>query len=132
MDVRENTCLRIWKMFLLCFFFYFNCYLAAPQSIIGHYWGDSLTHPILVTAFSHFWPKGHREPRNEVESINSAARQVGFEPGAFRFWLRRLNSLGHPVGSECTLWCTLWLSGNCCFSLIPLILNNVFWNFLFN
>ena len=47
---------------------FFNCYLAAPQLTSGHYPGDSLTHPILITAFYIFHPKvtgsleGHREP----------------------------------------------------------------------
>ena len=29
---------------------FFNCYWAAPQPTLGHYRGDSLTHPILITA----------------------------------------------------------------------------------
>ena len=32
-------------------FFFFNCYLAAPRPTSGHYRGDSLTHPMLITAF---------------------------------------------------------------------------------
>ena len=31
----------------------------------------------------HFRPKGYREPRNEVGSLNLAKRLVGFEPGTF-------------------------------------------------
>ena len=30
-------------------------------------------------------PEGHREPRNEVESLGLAERPVGFEPGTSRF-----------------------------------------------
>ena len=67
------------------FFFFFNCYLAAPRPTSGHYRGDSLTHPMLITAFLHIRPEGHREPRSEVGSLSPAERLVGFEPGTFRF-----------------------------------------------
>ena len=61
---------------------FFNCYLAAPRPTLGHYRGDSLTHPMLITAFFlHFRPEGHREPRNEVGYLSLAERLVGFEPG---------------------------------------------------
>ena len=33
------------------FQYFFNCYLAAPRPTSGHYRGDSLTHPMLITAF---------------------------------------------------------------------------------
>ena len=49
------------KLKLMSFFFFFNCYLAAPRPTLGHYRGDSLTHPILITAFLHIRPEGHRE-----------------------------------------------------------------------
>ena len=39
------------------FHFFFNCYLAAPRPNLGHYRGDSLTHPMLITAFYNFDPK---------------------------------------------------------------------------
>ena len=39
------------------FFFFFNCYLAAPWPNLGHYRGDSLTHPMLITVFYIFDPK---------------------------------------------------------------------------
>ena len=67
------------------FFFFCNCYLAAPRPTSGHYRGDSLTHPMLITAFLHIRPEGHREPRSEVGSLSPAERLVGFEPGTFRF-----------------------------------------------
>ena len=66
-------------------FYFFNCYLAAPRPTSGHYRGDSLTHPMLITAFLHIRPEGHREPRSEVGSLSPAERLVGFEPGTFRF-----------------------------------------------
>ena len=46
--------------------FFFNCYLAVPGRTLGHSRGDSLTNPMLITAFVQFRPEGHREPRNEV------------------------------------------------------------------
>ena len=49
---------------------------------------------MLITAFVHVRPEGHREPRNEVGSLSPAERLAGFEPGTFRFWLQRLNPLG--------------------------------------
>ena len=33
------------------FFFLFNCYLAAPRQTLGHTEGNSLTNPMLITAF---------------------------------------------------------------------------------
>ena len=48
-----------------------------------------------MNAFFHFWPEGHREPRNEVGSLSPAKRLVGFEAGVFWFLLQRLNPLGH-------------------------------------
>ena len=71
--------------FFFFFFFFFNCYLAAPRPTSGHYRGDSLTHPMLINAFLHIRPEGHREPRSEVGSLSPAERLVGFEPGTFRF-----------------------------------------------
>ena len=53
------------------FFFFFNCYLAAPRPTSGHYRGDSLTHPMLITAFLPIRPEGHREPRSEVGSLRT-------------------------------------------------------------
>ena len=56
---------------------------------------------MLITAFLQIRPEGHQEPRNEVQSWSPADRLVGFEPKTFRFWLQRLNPLGHfPVNLE--------------------------------
>ena len=52
--------------------FFFNCYLAVPQPTLSHSQGDSLTNPMLITAFVHVRPEGHREPRNEVGSLYPA------------------------------------------------------------
>ena len=76
--------------------FFLSCYLAAPRPTLGHSRGDSLTNPMLITAFFiHIRPEGHRGPRNKVGSLSPAERLVGFEPGTFRFILQRLNPLGH-------------------------------------
>ena len=83
--------------FLLCevYIYFFNCYLAVPRPTFGHSQGD--VNPMLITAFVHVQPKGHREPRNKVGSLSPAERLVGFEPGTFRFLLQRLNPLGHSL-----------------------------------
>ena len=31
---------------------FFNCYLAVPQPKLGYSWGDNITNPMLITAFS--------------------------------------------------------------------------------
>ena len=73
---------------------FFNCYLAAPWPNLGHSQGDSLTNPMLITAFFHIRVH-NREPRNEVGSLSSAEHLACFEPETFRFLLQRLNPLGH-------------------------------------
>ena len=36
--------------------YFFICYLASPRPTLGHYRGDSVTHPMLITAFTYFYP----------------------------------------------------------------------------
>ena len=60
-------------------------YLAAPRPTLGHYWGDSLIHLMLITTFLQFWPEGLRDLRNEVGSVSPADYLVRFEPENFRF-----------------------------------------------
>ena len=76
------------------FFFSKKIYLASPHPILGHNRGDSLTHPILITAFLQFWPKSHRKPLNDIESLSPTERLVGFKSRTFWFLLQRLNPLG--------------------------------------
>ena len=45
-------------------FFFFNYYLAAPGPAFGHFHGDNLTKPMLITAFFMYFV--HGEPRNQV------------------------------------------------------------------
>ena len=76
---------------------FFNCYLAAPLPTLGHSQGDSITNPMLITAFYLCRPEGHREPRNEVGPLSPAERPAGFESGNFRFKSQRFNPLGHST-----------------------------------
>ena len=66
---------------LLIFLVFFNCYLTVRWPSFGHSQGDSLTNPMLITAFVQVWPKGHREPRNEVGSLSSTDRLLGVWTG---------------------------------------------------
>ena len=66
-------------------YIFFNCYLAVSRPTLGHSQGDSLTNPMLITAFVQVRPAGHRELRNEVGSLSPAGCLAGFEPETFRF-----------------------------------------------
>ena len=70
---------------VLFFNFFFYCYLAVPLPTLGHSQGNSLTNPMLITAFVQVQTEGHQKPRNEVGSLNLAECLAGFEPGTFRF-----------------------------------------------
>ena len=54
-------------------------------STMGHYRGDSLTHPMLITALSHFQPDDNGESRSVVGSLSLAKHLVEFELESFRF-----------------------------------------------
>ena len=59
-DRTVKNCIKKLYSFFVFFFvfvFFFNCYLAVPRPTLGHYRGDSLTHPMLITAFYMFDPK---------------------------------------------------------------------------
>ena len=58
---------------------FFNCYLAAPWPTLGHYWGGSLTHLMVITCILHIQPEGHWEPCNEVGSLSPTQHLVGFK-----------------------------------------------------
>ena len=62
--------------------YFYNHYLTTPQPTLNHL-GDSLTHPMLITAFFKFGLEGHREPRNEVGLLSPVERLVGFELRTF-------------------------------------------------
>ena len=64
----------------------FNFYLAAPRPCLGHYRGDSLTHPMLITPFLQFRSEGHREAQSAVWSLSPVECLVGFEPATLRFY----------------------------------------------
>ena len=58
------------------------CYLTAPRPNLGHYQGDSVNHSIILLKL-----KGYMEPHNKAGSLTPAEHLVGFEPGAFQFYL---------------------------------------------
>ena len=66
-------------------FVFFSCYLAAQRPTLGHSQEDSLTKPMLITAFVHVRPEVHRETRSEVGSLSLAERLASFKLGIFRF-----------------------------------------------
>ena len=71
-------------------------HIAFPQPNLGHCRESSLTKPMLITVFQHwFRSEGHRESRNGVGSQSPAERQVGLEPRTLRFWMWHLNPLCH-------------------------------------
>ena len=110
-------------LYIYIYIHIFNCYLAAPRPTLGHYWGGSLTHLMLITCVLHMRPKGDREPRNEVGSLSPAKHLVGFELGTFQSWLQHLN----PYCMQLYFfdWCfvTTWL---CVLIMIFLLIILVF------
>ena len=68
--------------------------MAALQPALSHYQGGSLTHTMLITAFS-FLTQRSPGASNKVGSLSPVKRLVGFEPGTFQFWLQCLKPLGH-------------------------------------
>ena len=86
-------CLPVYLFIYLFICLFLNYDLAAPRLTLSHYWRDSLTHPMLITAFLHIRPKGNQDPCNEVGSLSPAERLVGFELGIFCFWLQLVNPL---------------------------------------
>ena len=65
--------------------FFLTAFLAALRPTLRHYQGGSLTLPILITAFAHILPEGHREPRSEVGSLSPTECLVGLELGTLGF-----------------------------------------------
>ena len=76
---------------------FFLLFLGCPRPTLGHCQRDSLTSPILITAFFKFliWLEGHQEPHNEVGSQSLVEQPVELEPGSFWFSVQCLNPLGH-------------------------------------
>ena len=65
-------------------FNFLNHYLVAPWPNLGYYWGDSLTHPMLITVFFIFDPKVTGSLVRRFGSLSPAEGLVGFEPATFR------------------------------------------------
>ena len=94
----DRTKMLVWKNLI----FFFQILFGSLTANLGcHYWGGSLTHPMLITASFYVCPKVHWEPPNEVGSLTPAEHLVGFDPGTFRFWLQRLNPLDHSPLNLC-------------------------------
>ena len=91
----------LWKFMLIIplknfiYFLFFNCYLAVPRPPLGHSWGDSLTNPMLITAFCTYltWRSPEAMERGWVPKPSWAPS--GFWTGTFWFLLQCLNPLGH-------------------------------------
>ena len=66
--------------------FFISC-LVVP---LGHYWGNSFTHPMFITGFCHIWPVGDREPY-KVGPLNLAECLVGFKTETFQFTHKALS-----------------------------------------
>ena len=80
----------------ICFVFLTAIWLLHGQ-LLDHYRGGRLTQPVLIIVFLYNWPESHRASCNKVGSLSPAERLVGLESGTFRFWLQRLNPLGHSL-----------------------------------
>ena len=66
--------------------FFLNCCFAAPWTTLDHSQGNSLTNPMLITAFFGLLcrPEIHREPRIGSGALSPAERLVEFELGTSR------------------------------------------------
>ena len=80
---------------------FFKLLFGYAQPTLAYYRGYSLTHSL--NAFLQFWPESHRKLRNKVGSLSPTECLVGFETRTFRFWLQRLNPLGHLPSLICHL-----------------------------
>ena len=72
------------SVMLIYYFFLTSIWLAN----FGHYWGDSLTNPMLITAFLLFWPDGHHVPHRLTSNylfrkLNSCNSQKTWKIGSF-------------------------------------------------
>ena len=56
--VLYNSWQKVFQFYFSDFFHqilqFFNCCLAAPRPIVGLYWGDGRTNPIVITTFERF------------------------------------------------------------------------------
>ena len=75
-------------------FIFFKLLFGYPTPNFGSLLRGQPYSPNVNHCVFHFWPKGHRESRNEVGSLSLAECLVGFELGSFQFLLR-LNPLRH-------------------------------------
>ena len=88
----KNKCFAELSHLFMCYFFI--CCLAAPWPTLGHCWGNSLTHPFLITALLKFQPRSHQELRhNEAGSLKPAECLMRFELGTFQPYHNALKGL---------------------------------------
>ena len=79
--------------------FFFNYYLAAPRPTSGHYRGDSLTHPMLITAFYIFDPKvtGSLVAKNMLEKWKNTLGKGGFVCAMFMDLSSGFDTMNHDL-----------------------------------
>ena len=65
----EKRMLGLWWAYL-----FFISYFVAPRATLGHWWGGSLTHLVLITTSFLVRPEFHQEPRNDMS--NDIFREV--------------------------------------------------------
>ena len=86
-----------WELALICWYYFsvfFKLLFSCPMINFGLLLRGNL-HLMLITVVLHIWPEGHKEPCNEVGSLNLVKCLVGFKLGTFWFCLQYLNALGY-------------------------------------
>ena len=82
---------NLWRHHRRCYIIKvpFMFFLTAIWPTLGDCWGDSLTHPMLITAVYVF-------DKVTGSLVTLAERLALFQSGTFWFLPQRLNALGHP------------------------------------
>ena len=70
--------------------FFFICYLTVSQFTLGHYRGEILTHPMLITTFSQFSTR-----RSSISSSQGWIPKLGRAPQKSSSSICTLNPPGH-------------------------------------
>ena len=96
-SISINDCRNIYyyKLWLLYFFIK---HLADPWPTLGHWWGDSLTYSMLITAHYQFRNEAYLELLNEVGPKARTNVLVRFESPAYQF---RVDMLSHCATLQC-------------------------------
>ena len=80
--IEYEFCAKISGYAILLFELLFGCPTANYGPLLMR---QPLTHSMLITFVLRIRPKGHRESRNKVGSLNPTERLVGLEPRTFQF-----------------------------------------------